>query len=62
MSRKPAEDKPADLRIVLPADLAQTLRERAATGRRTMQAQALVEIERGIALVDEIGPSTRGKA
>ncbi len=47
--------KAADLRVILSPEIANKLRERARIGRRSLQAQAVVEIERGMFLVDEVG-------
>ena len=49
------EKKAADLRVILSPEIANKLRERARIGRRSLQAQAVVEIERGMFLVDEVG-------
>lgn len=46
-------DKPADLRLVIPRELAREIRKRAKEGRRTIQAQVLLEIERGVAAANE---------
>lgn len=43
-------DKPADLRLVVPRELARELRKRAKDGRRSIQAQALMEIERSLSI------------
>lgn len=40
--------KVADLRLVMPPDLADQLRERARQARRTLQAQAITDLERGM--------------
>jgi hypothetical protein len=45
---KTTAKKPADLRLILPSDIAVQLRERADKARRTLQAQAIMDIERGM--------------
>ena len=48
---KQKETKPrkqADLRLIVPPELADQLRERAHQARRTMQAQAITDLERGM--------------
>jgi hypothetical protein len=42
-------DKPADVRVIIPRDIARELRKRAREERRTLAAQVLIEIERSIA-------------
>lgn len=49
-------DKPADLRLIVPRALARELRKRAALARRTLQAQALCEIERSISIAEDRAP------
>lgn len=56
MSRNKASDTTVDLRLVLKGDVAQELRARADLARRTLQEQAALEIERGMANIEEKAP------
>ena len=56
MPRKKADNDAIDLRLVLKGDVAGELRARAEMARRTLQEQAALEIERGIANVEENAP------
>ena len=49
-------DKPADLRLIVPRELARELRKRAKDGHRTIQAQALMELEHQLMNMP-LGPS-----
>jgi len=58
MARKKMEKtkKPADIRVTLPPESAEKLRTRAKLARRTLQVQAVIEIERGMGAVEEDAP------